>query len=407
MSTRIIKLTAAAIWLTPDTPLLLAHTSLPSDVLGSLRQFNQDIYWEVQGQINIPTQQATLRVVNFIPDYEQIKSFHQARPFKAPIARVQFEPFEPALYQQWCARYSGRPAGFQVPDGHHYAAGTAAQPTPRTAKVSFTYPFSKAEFEDGGISGSYVHEGRPRPFRILNPVLRAEFGYIRPFITRILKKTFDVQLLIIDHPDGGPADIKASSRLIAQLDETLLAAWQLSRVQQVKGGSFEPGSEPEATLTLDELASQLLEAEESAPLLPVDVLQELLIKTARNRIQLAYLASRHTLSAPVRFTFGHDKGFIFSVRSATYHYYCWELLDKNATYVWRFPLAPDPLPLLELQLRAVTQSGRMTYRTQYGTKNSAPEDASWFFTWIEHTLLEQTPEQTFALWKAQVSKVLV
>ncbi len=421
---RVIKLSGSKIFLTEADYLPLSATSLPAETVAELAHLNQDIYWEVIADYNPDTQHATLRVADFIPDYEQIKTFRKTAATNS-VRFIQFEPFNEAAYHIWQVRYQ-KPVSQQWPrlnhsedaaedladwqkaDGRYGPIFQPQPPRPTAWTATFKHRFAEAEFAAGEVSGvwSKPPQGRqPVAFQIPNPHVRAEFGYIRDYLTRKLgSKTFDVSLSVLEYP-GGRREVAATSQLINSIDQQLIETWRTRRAQQAsKLTAISPDASPAPTLT--EVAQQLREAGEPASLISAAELQSILIDRAINRRQIQHLAQhKHDISTPVRFTFGQYVGFVFLVGGVQNHHFCWELLNSNATYLWSFPpeiAYGDALTSLETALRLINKEGRIEYRKQHSTLSTN----LLRFVRIDHTRQGLTEDEVFDRWNRELNSLL-
>ncbi len=440
-SQRVIRLYNQTVALTELASFPLSSTSLKTalrldgtEAISFFGPDNSPLYWLVEATYDSHTQTVSVIVL----DYETKPVYQSAFRKDAltkPVQEIRFALLDEKKMRlhQTCIRFD-RPALLPHllldPATERSASLPSSPPSPpfsvaelnRLGRVwdgpglsnfpltwtdRFRSRFDEATFETGMLTGWRDKAPLGRAglrFEVHNEHLRPEYEYICRFITRKLgRETFDVYLTVTEYADGSCTGV-ATSPQVARIDAALIDAFHTTRAQRVRQRREGP-TNGQQTYTLDEVLALTREPGEPAGLLTPAELQHRLITDARNRQQIEYLAAtKQDTDTAVRFTFGHHVGFVFCILGATQRHYCWELLNSHATYVWSFPQAMSTtgaLSQLEAQLREVNQSGRTEYR-----RLGAQPAADTRFAFVEHTLLNKTPGETFARWQQEMENLL-
>ncbi len=282
-------------------------------------------------------------------------------------------------------------------------------PIVKRVRIEGRIPLNRLTFKIGYVECLKRLPGMPDPIQIIlpNPHILPEFEAIKPFFGKLLgKRTIEftgvVELIgklvkkvacsSVDLDRINDDSISSVRRIV--LKDSLKTASQ-TRLDKGLFGSGElfedtPANAFGNTYRNHEklLLEEIIEAHD-----------------VRNRPQLQFLAGQiHEVRTPLKFTLQPDFGFLFHYRGETMHHFLWELLNTNATYVWSLPAGPFTLPqayqLLEREINAIREHGRMTYL--HHTDNTA-----FVFNRVSHEHRNSDFIDGFPKWRARIMEMMV
>lgn len=124
----------------------------------------------------------------------------------------------------------------------------------------------------------------------------------------------------------------------------------------------------------------------------------------RNKRQLEYLSvERHSTKQKIKFTLKPMFGFLFFLEGSQSDYYCWELLNSNATYLWKITKTADAshLAVIEQEISCIHEIGREQYRRDI--KKTQP--VGFVFSFVDHKGIAVNENDSFSEWKQKLNEM--
>lgn len=249
----------------------------------------------------------------------------------------------------------------------------------------------------------------PIQFRILNSAVRSEFKYIQGYFVDTLGWGDQINVRTsFEIVDGQIRNEKVYSTDVDQINEQLIDRIEFHRVE-VAIKDLKNREEETTIVNTQELFESLNEMEEAKEVFSkpdIEVLDSVInVLKVKNRKQLDYLAhTKQTPNRKIHFTLPkkYGFGFLFNVAGKSNNYYCWELLNSNATYIWKYS---TQLPIEQIEESIINEINKVQTvgRSTYLESLKAQEDGRLFnLIRVWHTKTNESEEVRFNSWKANM-----
>jgi len=406
--------------------------------------FVEEHYWEVaidkpesSEKVRFHPEELVVNVINYYAkpgdrfNKQKLKSdvvFLLFKPFQYAQFSKQVVPWESGLLRRMCSEH---PAGAKVSLFEKPVAGNPSvrgssllsrfsrqsagdsikQDREKTILVkgeSFKAKWEDAKIVNGAVTFCHKVPGY-NPLlhiQIRNAALREEFDLLKPYIIKRLgKKTFTVNLNI-ELDDDGYMFATADSPDIEKIDTSF---FEVIRTSIVRSHLKKPVNKATSQKLLFS-AEEILEAD-ALLLNRVLTLQEIIAMvteedTCRNALQINFLAESHQEHVmPVKVSLNPNFGFMFLLSTKTSHNFIWELLDSNATYVWKFDALIKPevaFGIIEKEINSIYAQGRNNYKRE---RRGFPPDKGFRFDFVVHNEIVNAQEG-FEFWKEELTKLV-
>jgi len=397
------------------------QTNIPEHSLSF--KVNENIIWEVKTvSHDLNSKIIQLEVTNYNPDEFTTFSFQE---LKFEIEKIEFRELiwselEPLLssYKKidlmpLCKKeqekddLSSSENRFQtLPQNLDFSI--ASSDVPKKYHEVFSFPFSSIKFHDGHISflEKFKFFRGPIEFKIFNPNLLEEFEYIKSYFPKVMGiKKFNV-LADIEITDYRITGTKATSPRIDLIDHNFIEkinrrrVLDLSKITADLVGSIFDLEELTKSSGIPNLNSLPNQTEE-------DVIKIFLEeRDIRNQKQIEFLAfEKQSPLEKIKFNLKPKFGFIFSLEGKS-KFYCWELLNHNATYIWSLKNQNSSIDLFETveeEISLIAKIGRKEYRKYY-KENSL--NLEYTFYALHHNKVNVNPEIGFENWKNKLEGLI-
>jgi superfamily II DNA or RNA helicase len=267
----------------------------------------------------------------------------------------------------------------------------------KTMKV----PFSRVHFGYGRVNFRvFIEElGQELSFEIANADVRPEFGAIREYFTKALKKKLLTTQLAIRFSATAVHSAAARSADIDAINTSLIES---VRFEFVKREIFRPKDGPLecAVSTFDGLLDTFSAAAKALFTSEQALLNDILnVKQCRHYQQLRYLSSKHEAGIlKLRFVL-QPFSFLFLLSGENLYHVVWETLDsEEATYIWHVDRTRDALRTALTRIEEVITSIRKSGRQDY-LKEVHPDFSR---VWHDYTDFSRG----FITWKAALEERL-
>ncbi len=413
----IIRLDNTKIDLTTKISLTYNKTNLPKEAF-KFKTY-QPLFWKLE-QKHYDSESETL-TVNVV-DYNSTSNtvILEQEP-KYPIKNLKFEKldwkkFEPLIYSYILSNL--RNNIFNYPERLHNSnnkknkgfnsdkltnpalLSSTDTPVKEIKEIEIKVKYEDARFDVSKISFS-IHL-KPYNFEkqleIINPIIRPEFEYIKPYFVKRLGKSFlaKIKLILLDNKIE---EISALSDDINNINETVVNSIKVFSVLNLK--HFINEQKDKIIYDTKELSAE----EPSLTGISVEDILEIFIKNdkVKNVKQLEFLArNKQNLNERVQFTIKPLFGFLFREFEKK-QCFIWELLNSHATYVWKNTGIESSLDLgkvVELSIASIKSDGREAYKKYY----KSIENPDYYFGVIEHPSNDLTDDERFTVWRKNLEK---
>lgn len=430
---RIIRITDNKVYLNPSTSFEVADTNLG---LGSVRfGHNHDIYWEIEfsaGGYDSSNHLLTVTVSHYRPVHTDV---FNTQEIKGTIQKLHFKGIHWGELEKHLSSYKKKPlltAGviiekdaiantLETAYSRHattYKPAPAAptpivtppsQPRIENKSANFDIAFEDAVFETGQVSFLQFFKWHKTPvlFVIKNSWILPQYDFIKQYFSKALgRKTFGVNASMT-LTDGVVTETIANSAEIRLIDAALIDKIKYKRTLQlitvpIKREKQTLYTEADIFQSFEETTGGNIFDQSSENIL--DFI--LTYKKVRNELQLKHLsAALHDPKQKLRFTLNPLFGFVFYMSNSSQYFFCWELLNSHATYIWSLPkqthTTESAIDIIEEEISLVEQNGRENYRKL--KKQTPTQDQT--FTIIEHTNANDI-ETGFENWKRKIENIL-
>lgn len=420
---KIILISANKIFLSPKDSFGLEFTTFPQ---GSL-VFSSNIqkYLEVDGKN--ADGHLILRVTNYYP--ENTSSFAN-QGAKSEIKSIAFENLDWKEFQKFLSSYKPKALRSFIDPNTVDLKHTSPVPDPKperyapnfiltteryniiqerveTYEEEFDVSYNDAKFCNGYVEfyRSFKWYRYPICVKIDNQFVREEFNLIKEYFAKVInkRKRFTVSIKAkktgFDHVEH-----TATSEDIQKIDTTLIDSVKVDRTKRLFSAN-RAQSTTKNVFTADEIFDNLDDYPNLFKQSEIDILQ-ILADTygLRNKRQLEFLSGKkHSAKQKIRFTLKPMFGFLFFIEGHSKDYFCWELLNSNATYLWAIEKRQGGaiINLIEEQIGVIHEIGRDQYRKEM-KENDIP---GFTFLFIDHKGIKKE-EEGFADWKQRLAEAI-
>ncbi|MFW6247024.1 MAG: hypothetical protein ACOC22_02515 [bacterium] len=435
--TRILKISAKQIYYTTCDSLSLADTNL-IDGIGLFR-YNQDIYWEV-GIIVKGSESGVfeIKVIDYdsskIAEFEKQEKRSEVKYFRftdlewnklePQLQSYQRSALQPILTKEDRERYISiynsrikheldREDVLTKHVNHQDDEFIEETNVIRELQENFTYKYNDAEFKDGYVLvyKKFDFSKTKIELRITNSFIRPEFDYIKNYFPKVFKegKSFNVSLSITIKGDE-IINYEASSPEIEAIDANVIETIKEIRTNEIP--QIRPNDDNDQSLFSAEEIMSLLGSEKNDNGIFSQDGQEIIDKITLNtnvgrRKQLQYLSGLKQSSVEkIRFTLRPLFGFLFVIEGDFKNYFCWELLNSHATYIWsvsKIESLGNQLERIEKTINSIRKTGREKYKTAYKAREI---DNDLEFKTIYHNRKNTANGDEFLHWKDKLEELL-
>ena len=277
-------------------------------------------------------------------------------------------------------------------------------------KENILVPFDDCEFQEGEIvfSLSFSWHSKPILFSIANGWLRKEYEYIKEYFSRFIGQKGSFRALVeVTLTHGNIKEAKASSEDISRIDSTIIDKVKYQRVVNLLKTPV--NKEGKSLFTTDDIFQNFENKvgnifEQNAQEILNQIIQ---FKKVRNEKQLEWLSKEiQPIDYKLRFTLTPLFGFVFFLPGRKQDFFCWELLETNATYLWSFirnGSAIDELyDIVEVEIKTIEEVGREQYRRN----QKHNKDSKFSFIALDHRSNSQADDH-FSNWKKKIEYLLI
>jgi hypothetical protein len=280
-------------------------------------------------------------------------------------------------------------------------------------RCSISCLFVDAEFKQGYISifNKFDFVDLLVELKIYNDNILPQFNHIKNYFPKVFnnEKRFEVNV-VIKARNNEVLSVSAMSPQISNINNELIDSIKLYRTLSLTGLSQEPDDE-DSLLTADDIFSFLDDVNDDDNVLnPTDeeIINLLLNnKDIRNKKQLEYLAgSMHNSTEKLRYTLKPNFGFLFFIERDENIYFCWELLNSHATYLWNLPKKdyyPEKLKEVQNAINYIREQGRNKYKRAY---REDILNSDLIFNLIIHKNSRSDMKVSFINWKQKLNELL-
>lgn len=425
--TVIVRLHQGNLWFNDSLYIPVEDTNLPAGLIRFDRV--KDVYWLVE-QVSFDAAESTLHVS--VADYflRDPSGFSGQTP-KTSVRAVHFDNLSDAGSLKTALRYSMTEMGLldkALEDGYFELVGLVeenpeiiekknplfrSRPEEEKLELSFDVWFKDAEFKLGYIA---FDKNIPKlrqmvRFRIDNDFLLPEFEFIKGYFIKALgARKFDVEATVFLE-QGKVAGTRATSPVIARINENLLDSIKFARTFNLTKMPFRGGAD-KSLFTTDEVFSEMDDIPQGNVFSQTEqeILRQILEKyNVRNRKQLEYLSGvKQAPGARLKFTLHPYFGFLFTVEGERMMHFIWELLNSHATYVWSLDKgegSPERQGRrVEDAINQVRAAGRELYKQSWRASHL---DQDLVFHIIHHEDANSPFIDGFVKWRHRLGEVLV
>lgn len=374
-----------------------------------------EIYWEVEGSYK--NGKLLLKVVNYNPTAYYLWG---TQDVKNSIEDIKFENLEQDKLKQFLSS-DNNPTQKTSESQHKGQKNTTASgnlidsaadiiqqykkdPVQKTITEQFDVLYKDATIKNGMIVFEKKFSWYPLPIDIavINSFLKEEFDAIKYYFGKVnnRKKRFSVHT-VIKLVDNTITEVLATSFEIAQINEELIDVIKRARIKKAISSQSKNGK---SLIDIDELFESI-DGREGYNILnqsSEEIINEVITwKGIRNGKQLQYLSGlKQSKDKKMLFTLEPKFGFMFTITSTHKNYYCWELRDSHATYIWAIDNSA-PTTRIEDIITYIQEVGRNTYRRQYSL---ALIDQDVQFERLIHSMNGES--DPFGNWKSQLENFM-
>jgi hypothetical protein len=425
---KLIRILGQKIYLNADKAFALAQTNLAGGSLTFGR--GHDIFWEVAfDQNSFRENTLTLIVTNYHPSDTTafakqpvaeslhklcFKGIHWGELLPHLISYMPNRLFQSGAVIDKKAQDAPSPEGLK----RSFTATTkqpfvTAAPGPKTIvhKDSASIRYEDAEFHDSYISFAHRFDWYHYTikFTIENPWLKKEYDYIRFYFARAMgdKHAFNVDVTVTI-TEGKITEKTAASSEINKIDSGVIDSIKYHRIMNL---IKEPSIRKERSLFSADDIFDNFENENAGNIFKQtgeELLHYILAnRVVRNEQQLKCLSGElHSRAQKLRFTLNPFFGFLFYLEGRNNHFFCWELLDSHATYLWSFPRGADSSDVLYKIVEEQISIVETIKREQYRKLQKEQPSPVYRFIPLEHTKVNESVG-SFKNWKEKLETLLI
>lgn len=365
-----------------------------------IEQFAPDICWKIRVvRYNDETGELTGEIIDYNYDNSDIVLSLNPSFYFAGIEKIKFRSIDTAGFLRSVTLKKQVPAQQNV---LAKAKATVKQPVENVLLKTMKVPFSRINFLYGGVSFPlFIEEiNQELIFEIENADIRPEFGAIREYFSKTLKKKLISTDIAVRFSDTALISATAKSDDISCINNTLIES---VRFEFVKREIFRPkdGALEGKTNTFDTLLGQFHPATKELFGTEQDLLNDILnVKKCKHYLHLKYLSAKHETSVlKLRFVL-QPFSFLFLLSGESKNHIIWETLDsEEATYIWHTDKSRDALRStlnqIEEIITGIKKSGRQDYLKQ--------DHPNFSRIWHDYS----DPKKGFITWKGILEERMV
>jgi len=388
------------------------NTNIPLEYMTYPRQ--RQIFSKVE-MLNYNSENQSLSVSVIRSGLTDITGFNNQTP-KRVIEKLLFQNFESNNFEPFLEK-----SNEHVQAANHFNFNQIDsspiqiedKPNIITIKEVFRVNFNDSHFILGYVTfNRYIKQlDRIVDFKIANENILAEFDNIKLWFAKVLKiKKIKVTATIV-LTENGISKTHALSEDIDEITPELIESVKYERTYSLSKATGIAGFD-KLLFTTEDIFAQLNYGDIEGNVFnqsDEDILnffvQE---KNIRNKKQLEYLAGKkQSENQKLRYTLNPDFGFLFMIEGTKYNHYVWELLNSNATYLWRIEKNDNEIELqferIEAEVNKVRTFKRANYKKAY--KNDH-QDTDIGFLLISHEDIISNPADNFSKWKIKLNEQL-
>ncbi len=271
----------------------------------------------------------------------------------------------------------------------------------------FQVSYEETRFRNGYVEFLWKFKWALNSFtvKIENPNIREEFEVIKDYFAKAInnKKKYSVKLkakLI----GFDVVEYTATSEDLEKINANLIESIRVTTTKRLFSEHKEKSSNKKV-LSVEEIFENLDEYPNVFNQSDVDIFSILAEAYGlRNKLPLEYLSGQvHSTKLKVKFTLKPMFGFLFFIEGDNRDFFCWELLNSNATYLWMIPKNTVDFMQAEVEgeISAIHELGREQYRKL--VKETPPKYMKFFF--IDHRGIKNEDEG-FVEWKRRLVEIV-
>lgn len=420
---RIILISEGRIFLAPGKSFPLSITTFPTGSISFRTKVHQ--YWEVEAS-NL-NGDLSFKVANYHPtnfsnfDKQQVTAAFNSISFSGLnwqelqflLASYKLSDLRPFLDESTITQKSQPPIDKFKPERHksNYILTPERRDILQEREENYEEEFD-VSYEDTRFRNGYVEflknfnwSRNTLLIKIENPHIREEFEAVKYYFAKALgnRKRYGVKVKAkktgftnIEHTATSPDLEKINAGLIDDI-----------RLETTKRlfSDCKKTTPNKKVLSVEEIFDNLEEYPNVFKQSDIDILG-ILAETygLRNKLPLEYLSEQvHSMKQKVKFTLKPMFGFLFFIEGETHDFFCWELLNTNATYLWKASKesARSLQVKVEDEISLIHEIGREQYRKL--VKDTPRADLQFLF--IDHKGI-QNQNEGFAEWKERLLAII-
>lgn len=428
---RIIQIKNSRIFINPETSFSVEQTTFPN---GSL-SFSPHLERFLEVDLYFQSERAIMIIKNYHP--QNFSSFYQSQGLKIPIRLIEFQMLNWSEFSKMASMYHKqsllpfidsktivtKPLELRSDERNFEPSQSNdrikndfdKQTSPYDEPLVYSRQFLErvrykdAIFADGNVSilKKVKWAYQSVTLTVENSFLKKEFDTIKFYFgKKINGKDYFVINCDVSFKEQRLLQINTTSSEITQITPNLIEAIKTERILKASADKL-PNDKYGISISGLELNKQLGGDPENILMLSPEQIVNILSnkRNIRNKAQLEYLAiHKHSIIHNLRYTIKPSFGFLFSVEGFNYKHFCWELLDKNATYIWSLPnTSNQDYTRVDEAINSVLEFGRFEYRNQYVRKLI---DQDVIFNRINHKGITKGVGQNFEQWKKKLQSVV-
>ncbi len=428
---RIIRIMDGKIFINPDTSFTVAQTTFPTDSL----IFSPRIDRFLEVELHFVSDVAIMIITNY--NAQQTQSFFHQN-LKLKISRLEFRKLNWEEFSKMLFMYKKQAlqsffdneslktyTKYLTKDPLENKSSFSQSQSPHKSdllnsehKISLARSIYKekikykdAIFNDGYVTAQKRVKWHHRTIDITvhNDFLKKEFDSIKYYFGKKIngKDYFTVDCHTSIH-ETRLIEMNCTSSEITQINPDLIEAIKIERIVKGTAVAKDNINKHEVSISCKELNESLGDDPENVlALIPEEIVQILSNKkNIRNKAQLEYLSKyKHSVFQNLRYTLRPSFGFLFYVEGKLHNHYCWELLDKNATYIWSISThSNQTYQRIDKTLSYILSYGRKEYKNQYKNKLI---DQDIIFNRINHKDINNGFQHNFEQWKSNLHAIVI
>lgn len=420
---RIILISEGRIFLAPGRSFPASITTFPAGSISFRTKAHQ--YWEVEAS-NL-NGNLTFRVTDYHPkdfsrfDKQQVTATFNSISFSGLnwqelqllLASYKLSDLRPFLDESTMAPKSQSPIGSFGPEKHRSTfiltpeRMDILQAREESYEEEFQVSYEETRFRNGYVEFLKNFKWSPNTLliKIENPHIREEFEVIKDYFAKAInnRKRYGVR---VKAKKTGFSHIEhtATSEDLDKINADLIDGVRLVTTRRLFS-EYKKETANKKVLSVEEIFANLEEYPNVFMQSDIDILG-ILAETygLRNKLPLEYLSGQiHSTKQKVKFTLKPMFGFLFFIEGLTHDFFCWELLNTNATYLWKIQKdsGRSLQAKVEDEISLIHEIGREQYRRL--VKDTPPDNLQFHF--IDHKGIKNENEG-FADWRARLINII-